>query len=228
MEVNMVEPITIESTIITLLPALIGAISGSFGGNVISNYIKEKSERESKRRFIIDTYLIQLQDFTEALWHRFNNIKNKGGRMVMDNSYFEESTLYSLGCILAYRRILLFAGIYSQIDTLIPGLGVFLKEKLNDLDKILDTGRVSLYRYHRLLLAEVIIDKENGKLNVCSYLKFKELYEDKPRIKEFLKPSKEWVSNLKGHEVEPLMMILSEIIKRIVKETGIETNITEL
>ena len=77
-------------------------------------------------------------------------------------------------------------------------------------------------------MAEVIIQKENGKLNVCSYLKFKELYEDSPRIKDFLKPSKEWVSNLKGHEVEPLMMILGEIVKRLVKETGIETNITEL
>lgn len=224
----MADPITIESTIITLLPALIGAISGSLGGNIISNYLKEKSERESKRRFIIDSYLIQLQDFTEALWHRFNNIKNKGGRMVMDSNYFEESTLYSLGCILAYRRILLFDGIYSQIDILIPGLGIFLKEKLNDIDKILDSGRVSLYRYDRLLLAEVIIQKENGKLNGCSYLKFKELYEDSSRIKDFLKPSKEWVSNLKGHEVEPLMMILGEIVKRLVKETGIETNITEL
>ena len=224
----MVEPLTIESTIITLLPALIGAISGSFGGNIISNHLKEKNERESKRRYIIDTYLIQLQDFTEALWHRFNNIKNKGGRMVMDSNYFEESTLYSLGCILAYRRILLFDGIYSQIDKLIPGLGIFLKEKLNDIDKILDSGKVSLYRYNRLLLAEVIIQKENGKLNVCSYLKFKELYEDSPRIKDFLKPSKKWVSNLKGHEVEPLMMILGEIVKKLVKETGIETNITEL
>lgn len=223
----MVDPITIESTIIGLLPALIGAIGGSIGGIIISNYLKEKSERESKRRSIIDTYLIQLQDFTETLWHRFNNIKNQGGRFVM-NSYFEESTLYSLGCILAYRRILLFEGIYSQIDILIPGLGVFLKEKLNDLDKILDTGRVSLYRYHRLLLAEVIIEKENGKLNLCSYLKFKEMYQDNQHIKDFLKPSKEWVSNLKGHEVEPLMMILNEIIKRLVKETGIETNITEI
>lgn len=224
----MVESISVESAILTLLPSLIGAISGSLGGNIISNYLKERNEKESKRRFIIDMYLIQLQDFTEALWHRFNNIKNKGGRLIMDNTYFEESTLYSLGCILAYRRILLFEGIYSQIDNLIPGLGIFLKEKLNDIDKMLDGGKISLYRYNRLLLAEVIIEKENGKLNICSYLKFKEKYEEQKYIKNFLNPSKEWVSNLRGHEVEPMMRKLREIIERITQETKIETNINKI
>ena len=48
------------------------------------------------------------------------------------------------------------------------------------------------------------------KLNVCAFLKFKNLYEDNQHINDFLKPSKEWVFNLKEHEVEPLIMILSD------------------
>jgi len=210
--------------LITIGTALMGAIGGSFGGTIVGSYLNEKIKKKSERRFIIDTYLVQLQDFTEALWDRFND-KKKG--KVKDNHYFEVSTFYSLGSILAYRRILLFDVIYSQIDELISELGTCLKNKLNEIDTKLDSGSVSLYRYDRLLLAEVIIDKENGKLNVSSYLQFKELYEDNPRIQDMLKPSKEWISNLKAGEVEPLMVILYEIAKKIAKKTKIETNITK-
>jgi hypothetical protein len=147
----------------------------------------------------------------------------------MSNNYFEESSLYSLACVLAYRRILLIDGIYSQIDNLIPGLGSFLKEKLNDVDKLLDvSSKRPLYRYHRLLLAESIMEKENGKLVICPYFKFRDSYENSVLIKEYLTPSKDWVSNLKGYEVDPLMITLSEIVVRLSKETKIDTDIEKL
>ena len=63
-------------------------------------------------------YLIQLQDAIESLWFRFYNIKDRGGRLVMSDKYYEHSTLYALASGLAYNRIMLLDGIYSQLRSL--------------------------------------------------------------------------------------------------------------
>jgi hypothetical protein len=63
----MVDPITTESVILNILPSLIGAISGSFGGNIFSDYLKQQGDKKSKRSYIIDMYLIQLQDFYRSV-----------------------------------------------------------------------------------------------------------------------------------------------------------------
>ena len=55
---------------------------------------------------------------------RIQKIEPDGNITVIgDSNYFEESTLY-LHCILAYRKILLFDRIYTQIDTLIRSVGI--------------------------------------------------------------------------------------------------------
>ena len=148
----------------------------------------------------------------------------------MDDKYFEVSTMYCLGCVLAYQRILLLEGIYSQIQQLIPGLGIFLKEKLNNMGTIIDnsSSTISLYRYHRLLLAESVMERENDRTITCSYLKFKQQYEENNlKMKSALLPVKDWVSSLDGSEVYPLMEGLSEIASKITKVTRIDSGIRE-
>jgi hypothetical protein len=215
----------------SVVAALIGAISGSFGGNVISDWLRRKNEKDLLRKTINDRYLLQLQDSVESLWLRLDNIRNRSGRLVMENLYYEESTLYGLGVVFAYNRILLLEGIYSQIQLLIPGLGTFLKEKLKNIESEMDNQirfHTPFYRYDRLALADSVLQRVNDKLQTSTYLEFKEKYEGKDsNIKSSLQPAKEFVASLDGSEVDTIMKELSEIAFRIKDETGIATSIKE-
>jgi hypothetical protein len=147
----------------------------------------------------------------------------------MENLYYEESTLYGLGVVFAYNRILLLEGIYSQIQILIPGLGNFLKEKLKNIESVIDNRfsfRAAFYRYDRLGLADSVLQRVNGKFQTSTYLEFKEKYEGKDsNIKSSLQPAKEFVASLNGSEVDPIMKELRDIAFRIKNETGIATSI---
>lgn len=215
----------------SVIAALIGAISGSLGGNVVTDWLRRKNEKDVLRKTISERYLLQLQDSVESLWFRLDNIRDKGGRQVMQNLYYEESTLYALGVVFAYNRILLLEGVYSQIEALIPGLGIFLKEKLKKIESEMDNRfkfHTAFYRYDRLALADSVLQRVNDKFQIFTYLEFKEKYEDKESsLKSILQPAKEFVGSLAGPEVEPIMNELSEIAFKIRNETRIETSIKQ-
>ena len=101
--------------IVPITTAVIGAISGSLGTALVNDWRKRKSERLATYEDLINRYLFQVQDTAESLWHRFDNIANMGGRVIMENGYYEKDTLYALGCLLAYKRILLLDGVYSHM-----------------------------------------------------------------------------------------------------------------
>jgi hypothetical protein len=98
----------------------------SVGTALISEWLKQKAEKVTLQQSLTNRYLLQLQDAIESLWYRLDNIKNKGGRQIMQDSYYEESTLYALASVLAYSRIYLFDGVYSQIERLESGFGILL------------------------------------------------------------------------------------------------------
>ena len=128
---------------VSILPALIGAISGSFGGNVITDWLRHREEKERLRENITNKYLIQLQYAVESLWFRFYNMRSRGGPSYMShikgsNEYYVVSTLYALGGA-SCQRILLFEGIYSQIESIYPQFGNWLLSKYNELGNKLDT-----------------------------------------------------------------------------------------
>ena len=71
-----------------------------------------------------------------------------------------------MGSVLAYERILLLDGIYSQIDKLAnwpTGLGSFLKAQSSALDScivnISEKIKKDFYTYDRQALAEVIMER---------------------------------------------------------------------
>ena len=204
---------------------MIGAVSGSFGGNLISDYLRKRSERENIRKNIINTYLIQLQDAIESLWFRFYNIKDRGGRLVMSDKYYEHSTLYALASVLAYNRIMLLDGIYSQLRQLVPNLDI-LKQNLSKLEHAMDTSSLaSLYKYDRLSLAEAVLEIEKERLRVCSYLNFKEKYENNANVKTSLVPAKSFVEALEGPGIELIMLRLKEIAQMLPQATGIASTV---
>lgn len=217
-----------EIFIANVLPALIGAVSGSIGGNFLSDWLARKSEREKIRRELVDGYLIQLQDSLESLWFRIDNIKNRDGLQKMTDIYYEESTLYILGSVLAHSRILSNEGVYTKIEQSIPGLGIFLRDKMNQFGSYLDNidPGIHFYQYDRIALAEAIISLRDDHKTIGSYLEFRKQYEDSSsNFKSVLSPAREFITNIKTHELNEVMEKLYEIADRIDTQTGITTGI---
>ena len=140
-------------------------LGGSLGGNFITDWLRRKSEKEALRNNIVDKYLIQLQYSIQNLLYRLHNMKNMGGAEYMryvkgNDEYYSISTLYILGVVLSsYRILLLFEGIYSQIEILFPGFGSKLSNKLDQFGNKLDSLQiilpssakpVSFFRYDRI------------------------------------------------------------------------------
>jgi hypothetical protein len=118
----------------SLLAALIGAAAGSIGAVITSDWRKRKAETSERREAFVQRYLFQLQDAAETLWYRLDNVSRRGGRLVMDDAYFETTTLYALGRVLAIERLLALEGAYPQLERLYPGLGEFLMQHRIDYE----------------------------------------------------------------------------------------------
>src|SRR5215207_5124289 len=88
----------------TIVAALIGAIIGSIGATFLSHLLSNRAERQRIHRNIVQKYLIQLQFSLELLSSRFHNFQAR--RKIMTGEYFETTTLYALGRVLAYKQIL--------------------------------------------------------------------------------------------------------------------------
>jgi hypothetical protein len=221
-----------------ILPALIGAISGSLGGNLMTDWLKKKGEKEKLRKEIIDKYLIQFQYCIQSFVNRLYNIKERSGAQYMmrikgNQDYYVLTTLYSLGSILSYHRILLFEGIYSQIDYMYPTFGSFLISSLDEFGSKLDelkiynpqtNTKITFFRYDRMLLGDVLTERENNMSKLCSYLKFKILYENDEKIRTSLDPSRLFVENLPlSTELDKINDDLDAILKELEKKTKIKT-----
>ncbi len=213
----------------TIVAALIGALFGSIGAAWYEYRRKHEDEIRLAREKLIERYLLQLQDAAESLWHRLKNVRERGGRTLMSDSYYEVSTLYALGRVLAYERILLLDGVYLQLKGLKkfdPMLGPFLKDTLRSMDNILDEGK--FHRYDRLTLAEAATERGEGFLHTRAYSEFKRSY-DAPDslVRASLEPAKEFIETPRGQTLDKLMSSLQDISKKLSATTEITTTVYE-
>jgi hypothetical protein len=166
------------------------------------------------------------------------NIQERAGAQYMmrikgNADYYVLTTLYALGSILAYHRILLFEGIYSQIDYIYPEFGGFLIAKLDEFGTKLDKLRIinpekntkiTFFRYDRMLLGDSLTEGENNITKLCSYLKFKNLYENDDKIRNSLEPARLFVENLPlSTELGSLKDDLDVIVSELENKTKIKT-----
>ena len=228
-----------DANLVNLIGALIGAASGSLVGIFATEWFRRRSEKELFRRNIIDKYLIQLQYAVQDLLYRLHNIKDKEGSYYMmlitgSEEYYNISTLYVLGAVLAYHRILLFGGIYSQIEILFPSFGIKLSDQLdkfgNDLDdlKILlpDTGKVVyFFRYNRIALGDAVTEETNERYYIRSFLKFKREYENDNILKSILIPAYNFVQALpNSDQLSQLIDNLKNILTELETKTGVTSS----
>ena len=208
----------------TILAALIGAMVGSVGSIFLDAWLRRNRERKRKRDELVQRYLLQLQDAVEGLWYRIDNLARRGGRKVMEDRYFEISTLYALGRVIAYERILLLDGVYPQLKQIDPDLSICLKDKMQEIGTLM-TG---FHKYDQLALAEAVIEKVNGYSRAATYLEFKRRYDEDASLgSKTLLPAKEFLTTFAGHQLEGLLKTLAKIANKIAKKTEIPTTVEE-
>jgi hypothetical protein len=225
-----------SSYVATIIAALIGAGIGSIGAEILKDRLRREAEKRNEQlqreaeirraqEKLVQRYLLQLQDAIESLWYRLDNVKNRGGQAVMGSSYYEVSTLYALGRVLAYERILVLDGVYPQLEDVYPDLGRFLKARLQNMDSQLRERQ--FYRYNRLALAESSMEREEDHLRTSTYMHFRQHYE-RPNslVKVSLEPAKHFIATLGGPEVAGLLDELRCTAKRLESVTRIPTTLT--
>ena len=209
--------------LVSLLAALIGAGVGSIGAVIAADWRKRKAETLERREALVQRYLFHLQDSVESLWYRLDNLARRGGRFVMEDQYFETTTLYALGRVLAVERLLALEGVYPQLERLYPGLGKFLMEYRVDY-----ALGGAFYQYDRLALAEAVMEREEDRFRTSTYLEFRRRYESKESGEgEWLAPAREAIQSLTKDETEDLMDRLRTIAVRIAAETNIPSGLRD-
>jgi hypothetical protein len=202
---------------------LVGLSDKLLGAVLLKDWLQRRAENRRTRERVLQLYLLQLQDAIESLWYRLNNLKNRGGRAMMEDGYFEISTLYILGRVLAYERILLLDGIYLKLEKFRPGLEAFLKKSLKDLDE--KFGKRGFHRYNRLALAESVMERgDDEHFRTRNYIDFREDYEAKNSVVNiFLKPARDYLNGFQINDtnLSAVMDELQSAAKRLADETGI-------
>ena len=226
--------------IATIIAAIVAASNTAFIA-IYLTYEKRKSEKTAIQKDLAHRYILQLQVMTESLWVRLNTIVNRSEGSILEPSalrlqnsvdhtsnsnYYMINTIYELGSILAYNRIMLLEGIYSQLEDASPTYGDWLKQNLGHIDSKLDRmGRVRFIRYHRIALAEALIKRgPDNHLYILTYLEFvREYLDPHSTIASFLGPAIEFVTKVQDEHWTKLMVDLSKISDYLQKETKIKS-----
>jgi hypothetical protein len=208
----------------TVLAALIAAGLGGFGGAWYQARLRRESERSDRRELLKRRYFFQLQDATQSLWYRLNNLANESGRSVMADDYYATTTLYALGRVLALERIFALEGIYPELQSLYTsddsaGLGEFLR------DRSLNRKLQAVYEYHRLALAEAIIESDGDGYRVSTFGDFRAMYESSEHTaRDWFQPALQVIeseTSLSDDTIEDAMRCLKEVAHRMSEETGV-------
>lgn len=206
----------------TLLAALIGAVIGSAGAVWVEYILTQRAERNRRRERIVERYLFQLQDAVEALWHRLNNVTSRGGRDVMSDDYFELTTLYALGRLLAVERILALEGVYSQLDATHPQLAAFLMRHRIDRE----FQGFGFYQYDRITLAEATMERDGDQYRASTYLEFRHRYEvEESSEKEWLAPARQAIQTMDERRLSILLHALHEVAVRLPQATKVTSSL---
>jgi hypothetical protein len=145
----------------------------------------------------------------------------------MSDVYYETTTLYSLGRLLGLKYILESEGAYPRINLCFPGLGEFIRKKLESIDHALDQLNYMIqlsepfYRYDRQILAEALTSRDADGLRIVTLLDFREKYQDpSQQLRGLLSPARDFIDALNGSQVEGLMADLYDLMLRLEGLTG--------
>lgn len=216
------EELFMPDFVATILAALIGSVIGSVGAVLADHWLTERSEQFHRREILVQRYLFQMQDALEMLYFRLENLAFRGGKYVMTDEYFEQTTLYALGRTLALERIFALEAVYPQLDTLYPGLGKLLKDSRIDFK----LQHSNFYQYDRVALAEAVIEREGDGFRASTYLEFRKRYEAANSLeKQWLMPASRALQTLSISQMEDLLATVKTKALDIAKKTGMDSSL---
>ncbi len=151
----------------------------------------------------------------------------------MDRAYYYSTTLYALANALAYKRILLLDGIYHQMGQIkMDDLRLLLRKTLlgieSRLENIAQNHCLRFYHYHRQVLAEAVMEREEDHWRTSTYLEFMLKYEDpNSPVKAFLEPAKDAINTFGPQEsdLEKTLDEVRHITEEVIKETEFPTTL---
>jgi len=207
--------------LVTLLGALIGALIGSIGAVFAEFWLSGRARDKQTRKLIAQKYLYQLQDAAESFWYRIDNLAVFHAEM-KDHSYFEYTTLYALGRVLASERILGLDGVYPLLNDSYPGLSDVLRNRIDNT-----LGKLGLKQYDRIALAEALIETDDNRFRLSTLLEFRRKYEvDALQEQKWLEPARLAIRSLSIESVRQVVSeLMYEVAKQISKRIGVTSSL---
>jgi hypothetical protein len=220
--------------IAAIIGAAIGAIATAAGvivqavrGNradAVRRREARESDQERQRRELTQRYLFQVQDAVISLRMRLENWAKRGGRRwaeSVDPGYWDITTLYALGRALAAERILSLEGVYAAIDQQFPGLAESLRRA--SVERAVGDRLRRLFYYHRLALAESMLDRRPEGYRVLLYTEWRRRYEDPSLgLDRLLEPTTASLQGLSPErDLEQLIKSLDNIASSLAKATSL-------
>jgi hypothetical protein len=226
-------PSGMSGAISSLLGALVGGLA-AIGGAWLqarntARLQREEAARQEKRRqaesvellqerqrLIARRYLHQLGDAVDSLRNRVDNWAHRGGYEYSKSlypDYWEVTSLYAVARALGAERILDLEGVYVELYALSSEEAAkFPRHAVEEAVK----EAFGFLRYHRLALAEAVLDRTGGEFRLLIYSEFLRRYEDPQwNLKSLLDPARQAFSSVRKESFEKLEQSLISFSKCI-------------
>jgi hypothetical protein len=171
---------------------------------------------QERQRLLARRYLYQLGDAVDSLWTRVDNWAHRGGyeyskRLYPD--YWEETSLYAVARALGAERILDLEGIYVELHALSSSdAAKFPRHAVEEAVR----EAFGFLRYHRLVLAEAVLDRTGNEFRLLIYSEFLRRYEDPQwNLKSLLEPARQAFASIDKESFEKLGRSLASFSKCI-------------
>jgi hypothetical protein len=206
-------PAVMSGAIAGLLGALVGGLA-AIGGAWLQARSTTRLQREEaarqeqhrraeraellqdRQRDLARRYLFQLGDALDSLRHRVDNWARRGGLEYSEGrfpGYWEVTSLYAVARALGAERILELEGVYVELHAVSPNEAAKLPR--HAVDQAI-TKAFGLFRYHRMTLAEAVLDRSGDEFRLLIYSEFLRRYEDPDwNLKSLLEPVRQALSS---------------------------------
>ena len=215
-------PFVMSGAIASLLGALVGGLAAIGGAwlqaRSTASLQREEAARQEehrqaehtallqdRRRILGRRYLFQLGDAVDSLRQRINNWAYRGGLEYSEGrfpGYWEVTSLYAVARALGAERILDLEGVYVELLAVSPDVADKLPR--HAVEKAV-TKTFVLFRYHRMALAEAVLDRSDDEYRLLIYSEFLRRYEDPEwNLKSLLEPVRQAFSSTEKEQFKTL------------------------
>ena len=229
-----------SSAISSLLGAIVGGLAAIGGawlqarnaarlqGAEAARQEKQRREQsaaliQERRELLARRYLYQLGDAVDSLLHRVDNWAHRGGPSYAEGlypGYWEITSLYAVARALAAERVLDLEGVYVELQALSSNEDTKLPQRAVE-EAIRKAFGHGLFYYHRLALAEAVLDRAGGEFRLLTYSEFLRRYEDPEwNLKSLLEPARQAFGSLRKERLEELAQSLTNLSKCIKELTA--------